>query len=262
VSAEPEPEPELAPATPIVPADPITTAEQTAAALPVEHESAAPVPVASTGSLDTAPADTSAPDPMADRAPAADPPAEERAPAPARPTASAAPATRVDEAKAARQALADDLADVIHNVLSTTQFATKTMKPGRYSHAEMVLDAEATDLASELAREALPHPVAIRSRLGRMERMLALASVGMMIAGGYFAFSLWGDGRTGAAPSPVIAAPAPSPDARGERTHDLARDLGTAAVVIDMPGAAGATPQSGWKSGVSPPRPHTPRVAR
>ena len=192
---------------------------------------------------------------------AADSPPEEPTPASDRPAASAVPVSCIDQEKAARQVLTDDLADIIHDVLATTQFASKAMKPGRYTHAQMLLDAEPADPINELAQEPLPHPVAIRSRLGRMERLLAFASVGMMIAVGYFTFSMWGDGRTVAAPTPAIAAPAASPDPWGERTRDIARDLGSAAAVIDLPGASGRAPQAPPNAGVTPPLPHASKLA-
>jgi hypothetical protein len=169
--------------------------------------------------------------------------------------------SRVNQAKAARQALADELAGMIQDVLGTTQFATKAMKPQRYAHAQMALDAEPTALANELEPDALPHPVAIRSRLGRMERLLAFASVGMMIAAGYFAFSIWGGGGTVAAPAPVVSRSASSADPWGERTRDMARELGSTAVAIDVPGALGMRPQAGSARVASPPRAHAPQAA-
>ena len=77
-----------------------------------------------------------------------------------------------------------------------------------------------------VAEDALPHPVAIRSRLGRMERALALLSLGMMILVGYFALSLWRDDGMVAAQAPVAAPIAPSSSARGT----VARGLGAAEI--------------------------------
>ena len=80
----------------------------------------------------------------------------------------------------------------------------------------------------ELPDEALPHPVAIRSRLARMERIVALASLGMMIVVGYFAFSLWQNHDGDVAHTPVTTtagAMRSSSNSWGERTRDIARDL-------------------------------------
>jgi hypothetical protein len=160
-------------------------------------------------------------------APATEPAEAEAAPAPVLP----APAAPIDKDKAVRDALASNLADVIHNVLSTTQFATRAMKADRYSSAQAIQatpEPEPEELgdAEEIAADALPHPVAIRSRLGRMERALALLSLGMMILVGYFALSLWRDDGMVAAQAPVAAPIAPSSSARGT----VARGLGAAEI--------------------------------
>jgi hypothetical protein len=156
----------------------------------------------------------------------------------------AAPEDRIDREKSARDALASDLADMIHSVLSTTQFATKAMKPDRYSSVRSIDEPEPTDTGEggEIAADALPHPVAIRARLGRMERALAFASVGMIIVVGYFVFSLWRDEGVIPAQGPGIAA-APSSRDWGERARDVSRGLGAAAV--DASTSPSATPQTG-----------------
>jgi hypothetical protein len=200
------------PAVPDVPSaeDPVPLAAE-AAPHPAEHsidgepEAAAPI----------------------EAAPVTEPAAAEAAPAPDPP----APGALVDKDKAARDALASNLADVIHNVLSTTQFATKAMKADRYSSVQAIqatAEPEPEELGDEdeIAADALPHPVAIRSRLGRMERALALLSLGMMILVGYFALSLWRDDGVVAAQAPVtVPAVSSSPD-RGS----VARGLGAAAI--------------------------------
>ncbi|MGH7124121.1 MAG: hypothetical protein ACREFI_07100, partial [Stellaceae bacterium] len=239
---------------------------------PVEPEEAnferqPETPAATTGALERTSADIAAlaadaaveAPASTDLAPTINAPVEEPASAHAQPVAAQAAAS-IDPEKAARQALTEDLADIIQDVLTTTRFATKTMKPGRYSHAQMVLDAEPTDLASEFTPDALPHPAAIRSRLGRMERFLAFVSVGMIIAAGYCAFSIWGGGGTVAAP--VIATPASAPTSGGERTRGMTRELGTAAVVIVTPETPGMAPQAGSRPALSQARRYTPRATQ
>jgi hypothetical protein len=156
-----------------------------------------------------------------------EPAAAEASPAPVPP----APGALIDKDKAARDALASNLADVIHNVLSTTQFATRAMKADRYASVQAIQatpEPEPEELgdADEIAADALPHPVAIRSRLGRMERALALLSLGMMILVGYFALSLWRDDGVVAAQAPVTAPAVSSSPDRGS----VARGLGAAAI--------------------------------
>ena len=249
----------IAQATPALPESAASPEEEPTAYLEpsafLAHESAAvveePTPVAS-GRVTDAPAPTGAEvaaspaDPpsetpteasaAAEAAPVVVVPPEESAPAPVRP--------RVDPKKAAREALTSDLAGVIHDVLSTTQFASRAMKPGRYSSVQSTDEPAPGDLAEsgELAGEALPHPVAIRARLGRMERAVAFASVGMMIVVGYFAFSLWREEGVVPAQAPVIAA-APASNDWGERARDITREFGAAAIV--MPETPSAPPKSG-----------------
>jgi hypothetical protein len=169
------------------------------------------------------------------------------------PRAVSAPEDRIDREKAARDALTSDLADMIHSVLSTTQFATKAMKPDRYSSVRSIDEPEPVDIddGGGIATDALPHPVAIRARLGRLERVLAFASVGMIIVVGYFAFSLWRDEGVVPAQGPVIAA-APSSRDWGERARDVSRGLGAAA--IDASTSPSATPQTGSPKSADAPR--------
>jgi hypothetical protein len=176
------------------------------------------------------------------------------------PSAATAPLPDVDPEKAAREALTSDLTDIIHNMLSTTQFATKALKPTRYSPALPAEDeAEPEVLADEVdpAADALPHPAAIRPRLGRMERALALASIGLMIVVGYFAFSLWRDEGGVPAPAPATAVTTPLAADRGERARDVTHELGAAA--IDATSAPNATPQA---VDAQHQPVHTPQVAR
>ncbi|HKX06539.1 MAG TPA: hypothetical protein VJN67_00020, partial [Stellaceae bacterium] len=143
----------------------------------------------------------------------------------------------------------DDLADVIHNVLSTTQFASRAMKPKRYTEEEepRADEPELTDLAEELTA-SLPHPAAIPPRFGRMERGIAFVSVAMMLGLGYFAFSLWqGAGSPAAqaaARAPAMAVAAPHSEDWGERARDMTRELNSMAVVRDAPGAQASGPAS------------------
>jgi len=154
--------------------------------------------------------------------------AAEAAPEPV-PTAAAAP---IDAEKVAQEALASNLADMIQTVLSTKQFATRAKKADRYSPVQPVQaiaePEPEEDLGdeSEIEAEALPHPVAIRARLGRMERALALLSLGMMILVGYFAISLWRDDNVVAAQAPVTAPALSSSSDRGTVT----REFGGAAI--------------------------------
>lgn len=171
------------------------------------------------------------------------------------PATAAPPLTPAQQEKATRQALTDDLADVIHNVLSTTQFASRAMKPKRYTDEEpRAEEPELPDLTEELTA-SLPHPVAIPPRFGRMERGIAFVSVAMMLAVGYFAFSLWqGAGSPSAqaaARAPAVVVTAPHSEDWGERARDMTRGLNSIAVVRDAPSAqtsgpaptAGARPQ-------------------
>src|SRR5262249_52275230 len=134
--------------------------------------------------------------------------AAEKEPAPAVPgvLGAAAPPKFAQQEHAARQALTNDLADLINSVLTTTQFASRAMKPKRYAEVQPLNEPESSELAEEPATP-LPHPVAIQSRLGRSERLLAFASVGLMVVIGYFAFSLWRDDNA-TAQAPTIAAAA------------------------------------------------------
>jgi hypothetical protein len=164
--------------------------------------------------------------------------AAEEPPALAAPPLPAAdpPLTPAQQDKAARQALTDDLADVIHSVLSNTQFATKALKPKRYSEEPLAEepDPDLSEFAEELAA-SLPHPVAIASRFGRLERGLAFASVGLMVVVGYFAFSLWHDAGSGPKQPSAVAVAAPHSEDRGARARDITRELGSIAVVTDVP---------------------------
>ncbi|HXP72998.1 MAG TPA: hypothetical protein VN823_02550 [Stellaceae bacterium] len=225
----------------------------------VAHESAAvvaePPPIASSAVTD-ATVSTGTGVAASPTEPSIEPPLEtvaatETTPATAVPVEGPAPApvplpasARVDHEKVAREALTSDLAEMIHSVLSTTEFASRAMKPGRYSSVQSTDEAEPADAAegAELAAEALPHPAAIRARLGRMERALAFASVGMMIVVGYFAFSLWHDEGVVPVQAPVIAA-APSSSDWGERARDFTREFGAAAAVT--PKTPSAPPKAG-----------------
>lgn len=169
------------------------------------------------------------------------------------------PLTRAQQEKAARQALTDDLADVIHNVLSTTQFASRTMKPKRYTDEEPRADEpELPELAEELTA-SLPHPVAIPPRFGRMERGIAFVTVAMMLAVGYFAFSLWqGAGSPSAqaaARAPAAVVTAPHSEGWGERARDMTRGLNSIAVVKDAPSTQAPRPAPG--AGARPQGPET-----
>ena len=155
------------------------------------------------------------------------------------------PVTPIDEEKAARDALASDLADMIHKVLSTTQFATRATRTDRLfsiPSAQAGVETEPADLGEEgeIAADALPHPVVIKRRLGRMERVLALFSLGMMILVGYFGISLWHDDGVVAAQAPVIA---PRTLSSSDRTRDATRALGAAA--IETPKSAVGSPPVG-----------------
>jgi hypothetical protein len=153
------------------------------------------------------------------------------------------PVTPTDEEKAARDALASDLADMIHKVLSTTQFATRATRTDRlFSVPSAQAGVETADLGEdgEIAADALPHPVAIKRRLGRMERVLALFSLGMIILVGYFAVSLWRDDGVVAAQAPVIA---PRTLSSSDRMRDATRALGAAA--IETPKSAVGSPPVG-----------------
>jgi len=170
---------------------------------------------------------------------------------------SPAPPTRAQQEKVAREALTHDLADVIRNVLSTTQFATKALKPVRYSAEEPVEGLTASDFAEDLTA-TLPHPVVVRSRFGRMERTLALASVAMLAMVGYFAFSLWHGEVAGPAKAAAITVATPASDDWGERARDMTRELGSIATVTDAPTVDRSEPP------VSKPAspPHGPRIAQ
>ncbi|HKF70452.1 MAG TPA: hypothetical protein VKB68_01780 [Stellaceae bacterium] len=170
------------------------------------------------------------------------------------PPAAADAPTPAQQEKATREALTDDLAEMIHGVLSTTQFATKALKPVRHSAtaAEPVEEVALTDLAEELSA-ALPHPVAVRARLGTLERLVAFASVGMLIVAGYFAISLWRSGGGVSATQPAVAArAAPRAEGWGERARDIARDLGSISVATEVPKTQIAAPQAG-PAGPAPP---------
>jgi hypothetical protein len=139
----------------------------------------------------------------------------------------------IEDEKSPQEALADDLAGMIHEVLSTRKFATTALKPTRYSSvapsAQAAEEAEPAELedAGEVAAEELPHPATIRPRLSRMERAVAFACAGMMIVVGYFAISLWrNDGVS--AQAPVVLA-APSSKASGATARGVSRDLGATA---------------------------------
>ena len=222
IAPEPSaPEPEISDAVDL--SAPIQTAEAPApiiiAAEPIDGAAAAVV----TAAVQTSPAPEAVPD-------TADPP----------------PLTPAEQEKATRLALTDDLADVIHNVLSTTQFASRAMKPKRYTEEEPGTDEpELTDIVEELTA-SLPHPVAIPPRFGRMERGIAFVSVAMMLAVGYFAFSLWqGAGSPAAQASarvPATAVAAPHSEDWGERARDMTRGLNPIAVIRDAPSAQGSGP--------------------
>lgn len=141
-------------------------------------------------------------------------------------SARARPTKPVDPEKAARDALTSGLAEMIHDVLSTTQFASKAMKPARYAP---VLPEGGSPGGEEFVVQLTPNPAALRPRLGRMERAIAFASVGMMIVVGYFALSLWHDqGDVVAVPARAAIA-VPSRE-WNERARDLTRALGAMAV--------------------------------
>jgi hypothetical protein len=168
--------------------------------------------------------------------------------------------TPAQQEKAARQALTDDLAEMIHNVLSTTQFATKALKPKRYDEVPQPVDQpELSELAEELSA-SLPHPVVIQSRFSRTERVLGFASIGMMIAVGCFGFSLWRDRGVVPAQAPAVAVAAPPSNNWGERARDMTRDFGALATVTEVPKTPSVGPEAG------PPKPiggpHGPELAQ
>jgi hypothetical protein len=170
------------------------------------------------------------------------------------PPAAVDPPTPAQQEKAAREVLTDDLAEMIHGMLSTTQFATRALKPVRHAAtaAEPVEEVALTDLAEELSA-ALPHPVAVRARLGRLERLVAFASVGMMIVVGYFAISLWwGDGGIPAKQHAVAEVAAPRAEGWRERARDITRDPGSIAVATEVPKTRITAPQGG-PAGPAPP---------
>ena len=157
--------------------------------------------------------------------------------------------TPAQQENAIRQALTDDLAEVINSVLGETQFATKALKPKR--QAEVQQEADQSDL-SELAEElaaSLPQPVAIRSGFGRLERVLAFASIGMMVAIGYFGLSLWRE---------QAGAPAHAPAAAIATTP--ADDRGASAALMDAPKAPDGRPEADATTQVTGPQ--SPRPAR
>ena len=162
------------------------------------------------------------------------------------PAAASAPPNAAEAEKATRAALASDLADIIHEVLSTTSFASRATLQTRGFGEPMPEGPDPVEPPAEpdeLADEALPHPVAIRSRLARMERIVALASLGMMVVVGYFAFSLWQNHDGDVAQTPVTTATGAmhsSLDSWGERTRDITRDLNPYAT--DASKALTATP--------------------
>jgi hypothetical protein len=176
-------------------------------------------------------------------------------------TPTSIPAVAKSEAHAGndKAALVSNLADLIHSVLTTTKFATKATVQGRYLRDRASEEPEPAQRGDdeELADAALPHPVAIRSRLGRTERALAFASAGMMIAAGYFSFSMWHDAGRVATPAPVaVAAAAPPSEAWGERARGATREVQEA--VIDTPKAPNATSKNGGVKSADTQRPRSP----
>jgi hypothetical protein len=182
--------------------------------------------------------------------------------APIQATPASIPAVAKSEIRADndKAALVSNLADVIHSVLSTTKFATKATVQGRYLPDRASAEPEPTQRGDddEPADAALPHPVAIRSRLGRTERALAFASAGMMIAAGYFSLSMWWhDADSNAAPAPVmVAAAAPSSDAWAERARGVTRELQEA--VIDTLKTLNPTSKTGGVKSADAQRPRSP----
>jgi hypothetical protein len=163
----------------------------------------------------------------------------------------------VQQEKVARETLSRDLADVIHDVLSTTQFATKALKPKRYADAEPLDSPELPELAEELSA-SLPKPVAIKSRLGRMERLVAFASVGMLLVVAYFGVSLWRGDTTAAKQAAVLAVTAPHSEIWRESDHDVTRGLGSIAAVTEAPKpSAGNAPSGASRNGA-----HAPQTAQ
>jgi hypothetical protein len=142
-------------------------------------------------------------------------------------------AASIEDEKSPQEALADDLAGMIHEVLSTRKFATTALKPTRYSSvapsAQASEEPEPAELedAGEVAAEELPHPATIRPRLSRMERAVAFACAGMMIVVGYFAISLWRNDSVSAQAPVVLAAPASK--VSGASARGVSRDFGAAA---------------------------------
>jgi hypothetical protein len=162
-----------------------------------------------------------------------------------------APLSHAEQEKADREALTHDLAGVIHSVLTTTQFATKAMKPVRYSEPEHAEAVETFDFAEDLAA-TLPHPVAIRPRSGRLERVIVLASLAMMAMVGYFAFSLWHGEPNAPAKAHAVAAVSPLSEDWGERSRDMARDLGGIAAATEVSKTAGGRSAPGLPKSAAP----------
>jgi hypothetical protein len=92
-----------------------------------------------------------------------------------------------------RTALAEDLAEMIGSMLSSTEFATNAGAKAREAERLVASNSGAsTQSLDEALMQALPPPPpAPAKRRGLAERAMGLAVAGMMVAGGYFAYSLY-----------------------------------------------------------------------
>jgi hypothetical protein len=135
---------------------------------------------------------------------APDPPAPSAPPIPPEAANAEAPApslradeTAIDEQLAAKQALAANLAEVIENMLETTQFATAATASGRQwvTPASSAPDADpvitGSSLSEELARaRPAPETAPAAPRRRWVDAVLALVCAIMVLSAGYYASTL------------------------------------------------------------------------
>ena len=134
--------------------------------------------------------------------------------------AAAAPGLRgpADGDAGSRVALAEDLAEMIGSMLSSTEFATNVGAKAREAERPGASNSCAsTESFDEALMQALPPPPpAPVKRRGWTDHAMGLAVAGMMAAGGYFAYSLYFTEHLLAHESSTVVAmallPPPAPD--------------------------------------------------